>query len=242
MAYLLFYRRRGSGALGGKRFQDILERFDQENASDEDDVDEQSMPDAGEGQRLGDGSYLNGSSGHGLGAGATRPHDLGLASSTMSTQGHDASLPQYDEGSSTVAGSDPIHDSIEDEGIGLMESSAAYHPNQAWSFNSLNTQDGSTPDSYASDDAQASDGPDMSFMDQSSASGPGPFEVGLVPSPDSTAQAGLSDIQTQAWDRGTRERVIAVPAEDDDAASTEATEIHEIHLDDDSQQLATAKK
>lgn len=214
MAYLLFYRRRSSQALGGKRFEEIATRFQQENNSEEDeDSDEQDMTEAGEGQRLGDGSYQNGSSRLGTGAGATRPHDRGLASNTMSTKGQDDSLPSYDGGSSTVAGSDPIHNSIEeDEGIGMMENSSAYQPAQQWSFNSIGMGDGIT-DGYASDDAQASDGPDLLFNDQSSNADP--------------------------FGDNEQDRVIAVHAgDDDDAASTEAAEIH---LDDDDQQHSTGR-
>lgn len=237
MAYLLFYRRRGSGALGGPRFKEIFERFDQENASGEEDG-EEDMEDAGEGQRLGGGSYQTGSSRLGTGAGATHQRDRGLATSTMSTQGLD-SLPPYEEEDSTITGSDIIHNSIEDdEGVG-MDISSGYQAHQPWDFGAIPLPHNNGMDGYGSDDAQASDGPDNQFSNQfgdDSEAGRDLFDAdtteAAAPPPDYNAQISLSGIQTEAWDRKTRETVIAVPSGDDDASSTEAAEIH---LDDEDQ-------
>ena len=78
-AYLLFYRRRSEAPLGGPRFQEIFNRFDQgrspAGANDEDD--------SGEGQRLGLGSSLRGSPSASTGAGLAHPlGSRGLASSS----------------------------------------------------------------------------------------------------------------------------------------------------------------
>ncbi|KAH6694104.1 ubiquitin carboxyl-terminal hydrolase [Plectosphaerella plurivora] len=237
MAYLLFYRRRGSGALGGPRFKEIFDRFDQENGSGEDDGSDDAE-DSGEGQRLGGGSYQNGSSRLGTGAAATHPRDRGLAISTMSTQALD-SLPPYDEEESTITGSDTIHNSIEDdEGVGMADAQG-YDAMQPWNFGSIMMQNNGTPGGYGSDDAQASDEPDTGDLDPDVEDlfGADAPEV-AAPPPDYNAQVNLSGIQTAAWDRKTRETVIAVPSGDDDVVSNEAAEIH---LDDDEQQPPVAR-
>lgn len=68
-AYLLFYRRRSEVPLGGPRFQEIFEKFDQARATPEDDATSES----GEGWRLGQGSSLRGSPSALTGAGLNRP-------------------------------------------------------------------------------------------------------------------------------------------------------------------------
>lgn len=66
-AYLLFYRRRSESPLGGPRFKEIIERFDNPNAPSEDE-----STGSGEGQRLGADSSHRGSSSALTGVEATR--------------------------------------------------------------------------------------------------------------------------------------------------------------------------
>ncbi|TDZ37179.1 putative ubiquitin carboxyl-terminal hydrolase 12 [Colletotrichum spinosum] len=237
-AYLLFYRRRSDQPLGGPRFKEIFDKYDKgpEDGSDPEE--------SGEDQRLVGGSSLTGSSRHGNGAGATLQRaSRGLASSTTPTTDleDDSGLPSYEGSSSTHVGSENIHNSIEDEAIGMTDYLAgpnAYQAEQTWNFSSLNSTDGPSNtlglDEYASDDAQ----PDLSDRD-------GDFdqsmedvddEIGInepPPPPDFGAQVGLSEIQNDAWK--SQEKVHSVPAADDDVSSTEAAEIH---LDDEEQRPA----
>ncbi|ROT35882.1 UCH-domain-containing protein, partial [Sodiomyces alkalinus F11] len=242
-AYLLFYRRRSDGPLGGPRFRQICDKFDNPTEDDDDEA-EQEMADAGEGRRLGDGSSPLGSSRPGLAAGAIHPEaGRGSARSATVTRGDDEDeLLSFEGSSSTNVGSDVMQTSIE----GDRHTGGGFQPTQGWSFQSL---DASHPPSlgledYASDDAQAdSDGPDLPsqgsevpFLQDRYAPSPScGSDMGdqPPPPPDVNAQIGLADIQATAWDRNADDRVIAVPPADDDAASTEAAEIH---LTDDDQQ------
>ncbi|KAK1989941.1 ubiquitin carboxyl-terminal hydrolase, partial [Colletotrichum falcatum] len=244
-AYLLFYRRRSDGPLGGPRFKQIFEKFDK--AGEDDDEDE---TDSGEDQRLVGGSSLAGSSRLGTGAEATHPRgNRGLASSTMSTANRagDDELPPYDGSPSTNVGSDNIQNSIEDEGIGMTDFSGGsngFQAAQPWNWNSLGSADGTNNslgmEGYASDDAQ----PDSSDDHEAGNDTDVPFDETMgdyeatqeeaPPPPDFGAQVGLSEIQNAAWDRQNKPQVISVPAaDDDDAASAEAAEIH---LDDEAEQ------
>ncbi|KAK1731256.1 ubiquitin carboxyl-terminal hydrolase [Colletotrichum acutatum] len=242
-AYLLFYRRRSEGPLGGPRFKEIFDKFDKDG---EDDDEEDT--DSGEDQRLVGGSSLTGSSRLGIGAEATHPRgNRGLASNTMSTAnpGAEDELPPYEGSSSTNVGSDNIQNSIEDEGIGMTDyngDSTAFSATQGWNWNSLDSADGNNNslglDGYGSDDAQpdssdereVGNDTDMQFDETM-----GDYETAhdeAPPPPDFGAQVGLSEIQTAAWARQNNAEVISVPAADEDAASTEAAEIH---LDDDAE-------
>ncbi|TID02047.1 putative ubiquitin carboxyl-terminal hydrolase 12 [Colletotrichum higginsianum] len=243
-AYLLFYRRRSETPLGGPRFKQIFDKFDKAGEEDEEDD-----TDSGEDQRLVGGSSLTGSSRLGIGAEATHPRgNRGLATSTMSTAnrgGDDDDLPPYEGSSSTNVGSDNIQNSIEDEGIGMMDhtdGANGFQAAQPWNWNSLGSADGTNNslglEGYGSDDAQpdssddreAGNDTDMQFDETM-----GDYETAqeAPPPPDFGAQVGLSEIQNAAWDRQNKTQVISVPAADDDAASTEAAEIH---LDDDVEQ------
>ncbi|GKT87905.1 ubiquitin carboxyl-terminal hydrolase [Colletotrichum tofieldiae] len=89
--------------------------------------------------------------------------------------------------------------------------------------------DDAQPDS--SDDREVGNDTDMQFDETM-----GDYETAqeeAPPPPDFGAQVGLSEIQNAAWDRQNKTQVISVPAADDDAASTEAAEIH---LDDEAEQ------
>ncbi|KAK1595294.1 ubiquitin carboxyl-terminal hydrolase [Colletotrichum navitas] len=244
-AYLLFYRRRSDGPLGGPRFKQIFEKFDKAGEDEEEDD-----TDSGEDQRLVGGSSLAGSSRLGIGAEAIHPRgNRGLASSTMSTANRagDDELPPYEGSSNTNVGSDNIQNSIEDEGIGMTDftgGSNGFQAAQPWNWNSLGSADDGTNNSlgmegYGSDDAQ----PDSSDDHEAGNDTDMPFDETMgdyeatqdeaPPPPDFGAQVGLSEIQNAAWDRQNKPQVISVPAADDDAASTEAAEIH---LDDEAEQ------
>ncbi|KAF6830187.1 ubiquitin carboxyl-terminal hydrolase, partial [Colletotrichum plurivorum] len=246
-AYLLFYRRRSDGPLGGPRFKEIFDKFDKGGEEEED-------ADSGEDQRLVGGSSVAGSSRLGTGAAATLPRgNRGLASSTMSTanRGDDDEPPPYDGSSSTNVGSENIQNSIEDEGIGMADNitgSNGFQATQTWNWNSLSSNEGPTKslgvEGYASDDAQpdSSDERDVSGHDTDMQFDDpvGDFDdpadhAEVPPPPDFSAQIGLSQIQSAAWERQNKDQVISVPAADDDVASTEAAEIH---LDDDDQRPA----
>lgn len=248
-AYLLFYRRRSDGPLGGPRFAQICEKFD--NPTDNDDDAEQDMSDAGEGRRLGDGSSPLGSSRPGPAAGAIRPGiGRGSAGSAATVRGDDDELPSYDGSSSTNVSSDIMQISI--EGDKSTGEASGFQPTQGWTFQSL---DASHPPSlglegYASDDAQAdSDVPDLPSQesetpfseDRYAPSPSGGSELGDQQAPpplDVNGQIDLADIQVKAWDRNADDGVIAVPPADIETASTDAAEIH---LTDDDQKTSVPR-
>ncbi|KAM0526284.1 hypothetical protein ACHAPS_004017 [Verticillium nonalfalfae] len=238
-AYLLFYRRRSAVPLGGPRFREICEKFD---SGSEEEEDEQDAADSGEGRRLGEGSSPTGSSRLGTGAGAIRlPAGRGLAHNTMSTRSDDG-LPDYNS-------SERVHNSIEDDAIGMAGAPASrlsqtFTGKQTWSFSGIG-EDGDTTDTlqlggYASDEAQAdSDVPDLTgrgsesplvddLLPQESDDVFGPQEQGPLP--------GSAETWSLKLDNG----VNAVPPrdDDDDAASSEAAEIH---ISDDSQGQSDVK-
>ncbi|KAM0284835.1 hypothetical protein ACHAQH_001756 [Verticillium albo-atrum] len=238
-AYLLFYRRRSSIPLGGPRLREICERFD---SASEEEEDEQDTADSGEGRRLGEGSSPTGSSRLGSGAGAIRlPAGRGLAHNTMSTRSDDE-LPDY-------SNSDRIHDSIEDEGIGMADAPASrqsqsFTGTQSWSFDNLGGDADNTDTlqlgGYASDEAQAdSDVPDLTGRGSES-----PMADDLLPRANDNVfgprqQVSLSGSDTR-WNLKLDDGVNAVAPrhDDDDAASSEADEIH---IPDDSQGRSNVK-
>ncbi|KAI8248309.1 putative zinc protease mug138 [Colletotrichum sp. SAR 10_98] len=235
-AYLLFYRRRSDGPLGGPRFKEIFDKFDKGGEDDE-----EGDTSSGEDQRLAGGSSLTGSSRLGTGAEATLPRgNRGLASSTMATVSRETEdeLPPYEGSSSTNVGSENIQNSIEDEGIGMTDNFAGsngFQATQTWNWNSLSSNDGPANslgmEGYASDDAQPDSSDDrdndtdMQFDETLGEYGDATHEE-APPPPDFSAQIGLSEIQNAAWERQNKDEVISVPAVDDDVASTEAAEIH----------------
>ncbi|OLN81841.1 putative ubiquitin carboxyl-terminal hydrolase 12, partial [Colletotrichum chlorophyti] len=236
-AYLLFYRRRSNGPLGGPRFKEIFDKFDKlEEEDDEEDTD------SGEDQRLVGGSSLTGSSRLGTGAEVTLPRgNRGLASNTMSTvnRSADDELPSYEDTSSTNVGSENVQNSIEDEGIGINDATggeSGFQPAQSWSWKALSSGSGPATslgvDDYASDDAQpdSSDDRDTDMQfDETLGDFGDAVDDEAPPPPDFGTQEGLSAIQEATWERQKKNQVISVPAADEDAASTEAAEIH---LDD----------
>jgi ubiquitin carboxyl-terminal hydrolase 4/11/15 len=225
-AYLLFYRRRSKGPLGGPRCAEIIEKY---NNVDEDDAEE-----VGEDQRLGGGSSLNGSSDAGRGVAAARPLDRGSAltrTRAAADDDDDDDPPSYE-----AAQGQDIRRSVEDEGIDML---GQYQPNtmaQTWSFDRLEDSgpEGFNGGDTASNDAQLDSSADErdagdGFFDQETDtamnSTPGDFldaEAPLVP--DDRTQVALSDIQTEAWER---KGVVSVPpVAGSDGASDEVAEIH----------------
>ncbi|OIW34047.1 UCH-domain-containing protein [Coniochaeta ligniaria NRRL 30616] len=119
-AYLLFYRRRSDVPLGGPKFQEIFERYDNQTQETED-------SDSGEGQRLGHGSSPRGSSSAlQTGAGATlRSGRAGLGSALATTgAGGDAADLEGDV-AEDAAGDDGLPGLVnwhpEDEGVDMRE-------------------------------------------------------------------------------------------------------------------------
>lgn len=235
-AYLLFYRRRHNGPLGGQRFAEIVAKYE---ASEEEEEEE-----SGEDQRLGGGSSLIGSSSAGTGAEAVRPHlDRGLTR-TMVTQlegSDDETLPSY-EG---ATGGEKIRNSIEDEGIEMSDatqpraSRSSFDMTQGWSFNALENGNFNNAEAgYGSDDAQADSSGDErgggsqgyydADTDMTAATGDHDYtEPDAPPAADDNAQTALSDIQSATWER---KDVIAVPAAG--GSDRDSDEVAEIHLED----------
>ncbi|KAF3021131.1 CSN-associated deubiquitinating enzyme Ubp12 [Neopestalotiopsis sp. 37M] len=174
-AYLLFYRRRSDSPLGGPRFKEIIEAFD--NSGSDDDA-----ADSGEGRRLDEGSSPTGSSSafQEQGLGATRQRKQGdhggrtNGSAAFETKSDDGTMHLTD--ATFDDGNQPLRQSIEDdEGIGMTEnpkhtSANAYQ--QTWDFTLLtsnNLADGATGHASpvgsvaASDEAQHDSSGDSVF-------------------------------------------------------------------------------
>lgn len=142
-AYLLFYRRRSEIPLGGPRFQQILDRF-------QDDGSDSELPDSGEDQRLGEGFSQIGSSSALQGAGATH---LRGSTGGKSTNGFTLNNANSSWDIKTIDDvlehpSEDVHRSIEeDEGISLTEDTvqpAGFQPltnGNSWSFDNLAPND-----------------------------------------------------------------------------------------------------
>lgn len=185
-AYLLFYRRRSEIPLGGPRFQEIFDRFDNQTTADED------MSDSGEGQRLGLGSSLRGSPSALIGADLTLPRGSRGLGSVHAVAGVDPELPTYeaslvrvgdpnneldgdtDMGSQQWSQQNTLRDSIEaDEAIDLPEfvptnpAMTTILPAASWSFRSLGQGSEATggDDDIASDVAQGDNSSDDPFAD-----------------------------------------------------------------------------
>lgn len=133
-AYLLFYRRRSSGPLGGQRFAEIFEKFD--NPNDEGDS----------ATEVGDDQPSDDSFGRTTGLGS---HNKTTTTIRPLTSSDDEGLPSYTHSD--------LHPSVEDEGVemtGHYQSLGANPVTQAWSFGgSNNAADGSD---CASDTVQVS--------------------------------------------------------------------------------------
>ncbi|KAL2164269.1 hypothetical protein VTH06DRAFT_3485 [Thermothelomyces fergusii] len=122
-AYLLFYRRRSKVPLGGPRFQEISDRFNQAALRDD-------ASDSGEGERLGQGSSQRGSPSALTGAG---PAHLRESRGWDSGRRAGSERPAYRGGNhdddadmgTSWSNQDTLHNSIEgdgeDEGIGMSD-------------------------------------------------------------------------------------------------------------------------
>ncbi|KAI0380898.1 hypothetical protein F5Y04DRAFT_289141 [Hypomontagnella monticulosa] len=241
-AYLLFYRRRSDNALGGPRFQQIINMFNPDSESDD-------LPETGEDQRLGEGSSRIGSSSALIGAGATRQpaKDGGkvmMEFPTKDIRTVDDVLAHPSQG---------VHQSIEeDEGIDLTEgpmpSTTAYQLVNSWNFDNIPSHDNTdlenapTESAFdaASDIAQAdSSGDEQALSPRAEFRGelepglPGLYEFPVQGPPPYSESGYRSDIAgddvEQMW--GQKQEVHEVPPEGDTEAQSEAAA--EIHLDDD---------
>ena len=137
-AYLLFYRRRSEVPLGGPRFKEILDAYDNHQDSQDEDA-----GDSGEDQGLGGNSFLSGSSSALTGAGAAhRRPNHGSASAGMTTvsPAQLESLPAYksheehDDDAAPLLTQDavmndglPIDSIEEDEGIDMNDEGMSYN-------------------------------------------------------------------------------------------------------------------
>lgn len=138
-AYLLFYRRRSNGPLGGEYLERVTEMAHDGQAADSDSQSEsRTGSPSGEGRRLG-GSSRNGSSSALTGAGAThQAGDGGLQEGTH---------PKGEQDNSAGDGSEPLpayssglHD-LDPMGLDIDEgydgSSHPYAQDSAWSFDTV---------------------------------------------------------------------------------------------------------
>ncbi|KAM0434466.1 hypothetical protein ACHAPT_003562 [Fusarium lateritium] len=234
-AYLLFYRRRSSIPLGGSRFGVISEKYRTSEENSEEDDEE-----VGEGQRLGEGSSLNGSSSAGIGAAAVRRRgDRGsgsVAVKALAGPDDEADDPPPYEGAHSI---ETIHDSIENEGMDVKGSyqqlgtSKSISLTQNWNFEGLagsGAEEDSTAADIASDEVQldsSSDERGLSQFDDPDTlmTGHDAADEQLEPLvPNEGHKASLADIQYATRDR---KEVIAVPAgADSDRDSNEVAEIH----------------
>ncbi|KAH7329234.1 hypothetical protein B0I35DRAFT_456639 [Stachybotrys elegans] len=209
-AYLLFYRRRSKGPLGGPRFVEIFEQYDK--------VDDDDAPESGEDQRLDGGSSLNGSSSAGTGAAAAHPQ-LGRGSASTKTTcsgAEDEELPSY----SVTVREESIQHSIEDEGVDMTDGAKPLSLAQGWSFDTL-------PLDSSADERER----EGSFPHQDTAMTIGDAHEGgeqheVPPAPDDNAQIALSDIQNAAWERS---GIISVPAAA--GSDRDSDVVAEIHLE-----------
>ncbi|KAI0200416.1 hypothetical protein F4808DRAFT_159003 [Astrocystis sublimbata] len=215
-AYMLFYRRQSTAPLGGSKLHSVLERF-----ADDDTLE------LGEGQRLGEGFFPDGSSSALQGAGVSR-----LA-------GNHGSSGELHEGFGFQSGQ--IID--EDEGIDLEDSKPSAQPFlvNTWNFANLEnmpTGGGSPFDSgAASDEAQHDSSGDeraLSHRDDFESNYPGMSEYRLSPTnPPSYVELPTTDHveQSLSTDRNdiTHEVHEVLPDGEQEPQSDDAAEIH---LDD----------
>lgn len=208
-AYLLFYRRRSDVPLGGPRFKEIIEAYD--NTGSDDDI-----TDAGEGRRLDEGSSPTGSSSafQEQGLGATHPRQRGthggrsVGSNVYETKSDDGETrltdATYDE--------QLVRRSIEeDEGIDMTENpthSSANTFQPTWDFNLLTAQNMNQGDAAAgsplasgaaSDEAQHDSSDDEVFSrrddleDMDMDNIPGTSHIELTAGPDHEPPAYAED-------------------------------------------------
>jgi ubiquitin carboxyl-terminal hydrolase 4/11/15 len=255
-AYLLFYRRRSEVPLGGPRFQEIFDRFNNQAGPDD------TMSESGEGQRLGQGSSRRGSPSASTGAGPALPRE----SRGWDRRGGGGGDDETDMGA--WSNQDTLHNSIEgdgeDEGIGLSEYDAAGLAGMTsvigpsnWSFDNLNSKPGSEvadDDVDIASDVAQNDGSSVNGHDFDDVVGPsGDMDMLLGQAPGAGAEPSnieftavgdddyapvvgrptgvthyLGRIAADAW---VKQQIHNIPpvgelGADDDAASDKVAEIH----------------
>jgi ubiquitin carboxyl-terminal hydrolase 4/11/15 len=129
-AYLLFYRRRTNGHLGGPRFAQIFEKYNSETSGEDE-------ADSGEDDSLSRGSPLK--------AGATHTAIKPLSDT------HDGDVPPYEEAIRSIE-----DEGLAASSSYQVAGPKSLDLTQSWSFSGLDGSgaEGSTAADYASDDAQ----------------------------------------------------------------------------------------
>ncbi|ENH64585.1 Putative ubiquitin carboxyl-terminal hydrolase 12 [Fusarium oxysporum f. sp. cubense race 1] len=231
-AYLLFYRRRSSTPLGGSRFGVISEKY---KNSEENSEEEEEEGEVGEGQRLGEGSSLNGLSSAGIGAAATRHlggrgSDRITVTSLAGPDDEDEDLPPYD-GANRI---ESIHSTVEDEGVDINGSyqrldNKSLNLVQGWNFEGLGDSgaEDSTGADIGSDDVQLDSSADERGLSQfddhdTIMTGQDPAEGESEPAAPQTTI--LTDTQKSTWDR--KDVIDVQTAAGSDRDSNEVAEIH----------------
>ncbi|KAM0370660.1 hypothetical protein ACHAPY_010511 [Fusarium culmorum] len=216
-AYLLFYRRRSSTPLGGSRFGVISEKYrnSEENSEVED-------AEAGEGQRLGEGSSLVGLSSVGIAAAATRLPTGGSDRVTVT------SYPGPDDDEDEL----PPYGGAEDEGVDVKEgyqqldNRQSMNLTQTWDFTGLvdSGAEDSTGADIGSDDVQLDSSADERGFSQSDEPDMAMTGHDLMDVDRATpASHTLPDIENATGDH---KAVIDVPTAGSDRDSSEVAEIH----------------
>ncbi|KAK2131417.1 hypothetical protein NOF04DRAFT_1238872 [Fusarium oxysporum II5] len=232
-AYLLFYRRRSSTPLGGSRFGVISEKY--KNSEENSEEEEEEEGEVGEGQRLGEGSSLNGLSSAGIGAAATRHlggrgSDRITVTSLAGPDDEDEDLPPYD-GANRI---ESIHSTVEDEGVDINGSyqrldNKSLNLVQGWNFEGLGDSgaEDSTGADIGSDDVQLDSSADERGLSQfddhdTIMTGQDPAEGESEPAAPQTTI--LTDTQKSTWDR--KDVIDVRTAAGSDRDSNEVAEIH----------------
>lgn len=257
-AYLLFYRRRSEEPLGGPRFREILERF-------QDDSSDTELSGSGEGQRLGEVSSLAGSSSAFQGAGATHPaashggSNVNQGSSLDRTADDSANAKANDDipllVGSRYDGAQEVQQSIEeDEGIDMGDNTTNFAGLQqvttaTWSFRPIEGPENFTAGTgsantseIASDVAQHDSSGDERALSQNleyeqDVPGTSSYSMGpqteFAPPSDKESQMAstVQDMDVQ-WDQN---QVYQVPPTQANERRSEETA--EIHLDDESDKI-----
>jgi ubiquitin carboxyl-terminal hydrolase 4/11 len=229
-AYLLFYRRRSSTPLGGSRFGVISEKYknSEENSEEEEGG-------AGEGQRLGEGSSLNGLSSAGIGAAATRHlggrgSDRVTVTSLAGPDDEDEDPPPY----GGPNGIESIQSSVEDEGVDVNGSyqcldNKSLNLVQGWNFEGLvdSGAEDSTGADIGSDDVQLDSSADergLSQFDDHDTIMTGQDPVEGESEPIAPQKTLLTDTQKSTW--GRKDVIDVQTAAGSDRDSNEVAEIH----------------
>lgn len=213
--------------MGGSRFGAISDKYKNSSESDSDDEDDP----LGEGRRLGEGPTLTGSTSAVNGVAAAR-HQAGRGSDRVTVTSanddddDDDEPPAYGRSGPIQ----PVHDSIEDEGIDVegsyqqLGTSKSTSLTQNWNFENLGEDNASVD--FASDDAQLDSSADerglIQFDDPDT----------VMTGPDGTDAisqlSATSDARDGNWERN---NMIAVPSTA--GGDEDSNEVAEIHLEGD---------